>query len=210
MWTGPGKSTLKKAKTVPSACKVMATIFWDSHRIIIIFYLQKGKTVTGEYYSSLLDRFDPTVKEKRPHLAKKSAFPPQNTPSHTSAISMAKLFYLRYEILPHPPCFPDLSSSDYFLFPNMKTWLGRNRFSLNEDIIAAKNEYFEGFDKNYFLEGIKELEYLYNNFLDLIKHFDGTSPGENSKQEKKKINSHSALVITDASFLIKIKFTFNA
>ena len=33
----------KKTKTVPSAGKVMATIFWDSHGIILIDYLQKGK-----------------------------------------------------------------------------------------------------------------------------------------------------------------------
>ena len=38
MWTGPGESAPKKAKTVPSAGKVMATIFWDSHGIILIDY----------------------------------------------------------------------------------------------------------------------------------------------------------------------------
>ena len=57
MWIRPGESAPKKAKTVPSAGKVMATIFWDSHGIILIDYLQKGKTITGEYYASLLDRF---------------------------------------------------------------------------------------------------------------------------------------------------------
>ena len=43
---------------------------------------------------------------------------------------------------------------DYFLFTSMKTWLGGKRFSSNEEIIAATNEYFERFDKNYLLEGI--------------------------------------------------------
>ena len=55
MWTGPGESAPKKAKTVQSAVKVMATISWDSHGIILIDYLQKGKNITGEYYASLLD-----------------------------------------------------------------------------------------------------------------------------------------------------------
>ena len=49
----------------------MATIFWDSHRIILIDYLQKGKTITGEYYVWLLDRFDAILKEQRLHLVKK-------------------------------------------------------------------------------------------------------------------------------------------
>ena len=90
-----------------------------------------------------------------------------NAPAHSSAIATAKLFDLRYEILPHPPYTPDLAPFDYFLFPNMKTWLGGKRFSSNEVIIAATNEYFEGFDKNYFLEGIKKLEYRYNKCIQL-------------------------------------------
>ena len=49
----------------------------------------------------------------------------------------------------------------------MKTWLGRKRFSSNEEIIAGTNKYFEGFDKNYFLEGIKKLEYGYNKCIQL-------------------------------------------
>ena len=34
MWTWPGESAPKKAETVLSAGKVMATIFWESHGII--------------------------------------------------------------------------------------------------------------------------------------------------------------------------------
>ena len=73
MWTGPGESAPKKAMTVPSAGKVMATIFWDSHGILLIGYPQKGKTTTGEYYASLLYRFYAILKEKRPYLAKKKS-----------------------------------------------------------------------------------------------------------------------------------------
>ena len=167
MWTGPGESALKKAKTVPSAGKVMATIFWDSDGIILNDYLQKGKTITGEYYASLLDRFDAILKKKRPHLAKKVLFHHDNAPAHTSVIATAKLFDLRYEILSHPPYSPDLAPSDYFLFPNMKIWLGGKRFSSNEETIAATNEYFEEFDKNYFLEDIKKLEYRYIKCIQL-------------------------------------------
>ena len=147
MWTGPGESALKKAKMVPSAGKVMATIFWDLHGIILMDYLQKRKTITEEYYASLLDRFDAILKEKQPHLAKKVFFYHDNAPANTSAIRTAKLFDLRNETLPHPPDSLDLVPSDYFLFPNMKFWLGGKRFSSNEDITAATNEYFEGLIK---------------------------------------------------------------
>ena len=91
----------------------------------------------------------------------------ENAPAYTSAIATAKLFDLRYEILPHPPYSPGLAPSEYFTFHNMKTWLGGKRFSSNEEIIAVRNEYFEGFDKNYFLKGIKTLEYCYNKWIQL-------------------------------------------
>ena len=70
----------------------MATIFWDSHGIILIDSLQKRGTITREYYASLLDRFDAILKEKRPHLTKKVLFHHDNAPAHTSAIATAKLF----------------------------------------------------------------------------------------------------------------------
>ena len=55
MWTGSGESAPQIAKTVPSAGKAMATIFWGLRGIILIDNLQKGKTITEEYYASLLD-----------------------------------------------------------------------------------------------------------------------------------------------------------
>jgi len=53
-WTSPGEPAPKKAKTVPSAGKVMATVFWDSQGVIYIDYLEKGKTVIGLYYAELI------------------------------------------------------------------------------------------------------------------------------------------------------------
>jgi hypothetical protein len=41
----------KKTRSVPSAGKVMASVFWDAEGNLFIDYLEKGKTITGEYYS---------------------------------------------------------------------------------------------------------------------------------------------------------------
>jgi len=57
---------------VPFAGKIMATVFWDSRGIIFTDYLEKRRTITGQYYADLLDRFDAELKKKWPHLAKKS------------------------------------------------------------------------------------------------------------------------------------------
>ena len=55
---------LQKSKNCFSVGKVMATVFWDSHGVILIDYLQKGKTVTGTYYASLLDKLKAELVEK--------------------------------------------------------------------------------------------------------------------------------------------------
>jgi hypothetical protein len=61
----------KKTRSVPSAGKVIASVFWDAEGILFINYLERGKTITGEYYSNLLTRLDEKIYEKRRGLQKK-------------------------------------------------------------------------------------------------------------------------------------------
>jgi hypothetical protein len=85
-------------------------VFWDAEGILFIDYLEKGKTITGEYYSNLLSRLDEKICEKRPGLQKKKIiFHQDNAPAHKSVLAMGKLRYLHYELLEHPPYSPDLS-----------------------------------------------------------------------------------------------------
>ncbi|XP_048253216.1 histone-lysine N-methyltransferase SETMAR-like [Haliotis rufescens] len=64
-WTGFASPRPKKFKTQPSAGKVMATIFWDTKGVLLIDYLPRGQTITGEYYSDLLDRLRTVILAKR-------------------------------------------------------------------------------------------------------------------------------------------------
>jgi len=50
---------------------VGASVFWDTEGILYIDFLEKGKTITGKYYSNLLTRLDEKIREKRPGLQKK-------------------------------------------------------------------------------------------------------------------------------------------
>jgi hypothetical protein len=49
----------------------MALAFWDAEGILFIDYLEKGKTITREYYSNLLTRLDKKIREKRLGVQKK-------------------------------------------------------------------------------------------------------------------------------------------
>jgi histone-lysine N-methyltransferase SETMAR len=55
-WREAGCSEPKKTRSIPSAGKVMASVFWDAEGILFIDYLEKGKTITGKYYSILFNQ----------------------------------------------------------------------------------------------------------------------------------------------------------
>ena len=94
----PNEFAPKRIKTGLSDTKVTATIFWNSKEIILIEFLEKGRTTTSQYYSELLDQFEEKLKETRPHLAKKKVlFHHDNAPTHSSGIVAAKLHELRYK-----------------------------------------------------------------------------------------------------------------
>lgn len=167
-WVEPSGSAPKRPKTQQSAGKVMASVFWDAQGIIFIDYLEKGKTITGAYYSSLLDRLKEEVKQKRPHLAKKKIrYHHDNAPSHSSLIAQGKLYELGFELVPQPPYSPDLAPSDFYLFPNLKRWLSGKRFYSNDELKAETDAYFEGLPKSYYLDGIKKLEDHWRRCIDL-------------------------------------------
>lgn len=66
---------------------------------------------------------------------------------------MAKIHKLGYQLLTHSAYSLKLSPCYYFLFQNLKKWLGGMRFGLNEEVINETNIYFEGIEKTYYLEG---------------------------------------------------------
>ena len=70
---------------------------------------------------------------------------------HTSVIAMAKIHELSYELLSYSPNF---APSDFNLFPRLKIFLVRPRFSTTEELTAEVEGYFAGLEKCHFEDGI--------------------------------------------------------
>jgi histone-lysine N-methyltransferase SETMAR len=114
----------------------MASVFSDAKGILFNDYLEKGNTMTREYYSNLLTRLNEKICEKGPGLQKKKIiFHQDNAPAHKSVLAMGNLRDLYYELLEHPPCSPDLAPSDFCLFPKLKLFLAAQRFSSNQEVM---------------------------------------------------------------------------
>jgi histone-lysine N-methyltransferase SETMAR len=80
---------------------------------------------------------------------------------------LGKLRDLTYELLEHPPYSPDLAPPDFFLFTKFKLFLAGQRFSSNQETIAAVEGYFADLTKNHYRDGIMALEHRCNKCISL-------------------------------------------
>ena len=104
----------------------------------------------------LTENFD--IKVRKSLAKEKVLFHLDNAPVHTSVIAIAKINEVKFTLLPHAPYLPNLAPSDYFLFPNLKKWLGDQRFTNNEEMESAVNGYFEELNDSHYKQGIKAIE----------------------------------------------------
>ncbi|KAL1446983.1 hypothetical protein WDU94_003680 [Cyamophila willieti] len=118
---------------------------------------------TKEQFKQWTAKDKPAPKKAKavPSAAKDSA------PAHTSAVSMAKLHESRYELLPHPPYYPDMAPCVYHLFPNLKKWLGGKKFSNDNEVKQAVNGYFEDLDQSTYKTDIQALEHRWTKCIAL-------------------------------------------
>ena len=129
-------------KRVSPAWKVMASIFWDSHCVVMVDYLEEGCTINGAYNAEKLRRLhQEIVKRKEGKLTGGVLLFQDYAPTHTSQVAMTATTKCSFEVLPHPQYSPDLAPSDFCLFPYLKTNLPGRNFGSNEGIIDAVDEY---------------------------------------------------------------------
>ncbi|GFX77918.1 histonelysine Nmethyltransferase SETMARlike [Trichonephila clavipes] len=134
--------------------------------------------------------------EKQPHLQKKkNLFHQDNTPYHTSSVTMAKIHELWFELLDHPFYSPDLAPSDFLLFHHLKIALGGQRVSSNEEAITFVNNYFAEKNAEYGLDGLQRWKHRWGECVELQK-------GNLGKNKIKK-NQKKCLVIFVGRKLLK-------
>ena len=95
----------------------MLSIWWDWKGILYFELLRAGKTINSDVYCQQLDKLKTEIEKKTPRIDQQEGrrLPPrQRTTSHIFE-DLEKLRELDWEILSHPPYFPDLAPSDYHL-----------------------------------------------------------------------------------------------
>jgi len=67
-WKHKESPTPTKLKVVPSASKVIATVFWDMRGVLLVEFQELGRTVNALSYCSLLERLKTVIRTKRKGL----------------------------------------------------------------------------------------------------------------------------------------------
>jgi len=73
-----------------------------------------------------------------------------NAPAHRALATQKKLAYLGFQCLDHPTYSPDLSPTDYHLFPGLKKQLKGRHFSSHVEVIAVAETWLDGQPSEFF------------------------------------------------------------
>ena len=111
----------------------MASIFWDSLGVIMIDYLEQGRTINGAYQAGTLRRLCQEIARKRWwKLTCGVLLLQDNVPANTSQVAMTVATECEFKSLPHPPYSPNMTPSDFYLFPKLKYHLRGAQYESNE------------------------------------------------------------------------------
>ena len=125
----------------------------------MIDYLQQGRTINGAYYAAELRRLHQEIaRKRRGKLTRDVLLLQDNAPAHTSQVAMTAATECGFEVFPHPSYSLDMAPSDFYLFPKLKSNLRGTQFGSKEGAIEAVNKYLEDQRKDFYLQGISNLE----------------------------------------------------
>ena len=68
-------------------------------------------------------------------------------------------------LIPHPAFSPDLATSDFFLFPNLKKDICGRHFRSDEQVVTAVEEWVNGKDPDFFSSGLMALEHRWSKCI---------------------------------------------
>ena len=146
----------------------MGSIFWDSQGLIIIHYLEQGRTINGVYYACELRRLRLEIARKRRRkLTRGVLLFQENAPTHTSQVVMTAVTECGFEIFPQSPYSTDMAPSDLYLFQKLKSHLRGTQYGSNEGVIEAVNEYLGDQQKASCFEGIRKLGQRWATYIAL-------------------------------------------
>jgi len=84
-----------------------------------------------------------------------------SSPAHTLSQGLTETQNAGFELLRHPSYSPDLSLSDFYLFPKLKNFMKGRKFTDDNDVICTANGWLEDEDQEFFYNGRESLDQVH-------------------------------------------------
>jgi hypothetical protein len=136
-----------RERDVTESPELMLTIAWNPSRAHVVAAFSKGLKSNAGYYTyttKILERIKNWWKGPGAGSARKWNVHADNARHHTAKLSMDFMDANRMTRVLHPPCSPDLTPSDFFLFGNVKRQLSGCFFDHADDRLTSVEEILNG------------------------------------------------------------------
>jgi histone-lysine N-methyltransferase SETMAR len=134
-WKHPSSPSTIKFNVMPSAGKVMLTVFWDYQGVLLAHFQKHGENVnSASYFEVLLKLWEAIHRKHQGQLAEWVLLHHDNARPHTAQATQERIRELQWELLEHPPYSPDSAPSDFHLFGLLKIHLGGRRFTDDKEV----------------------------------------------------------------------------
>ena len=108
----------KKLQSVPSAGKIVVTVFWDEKGVILVNFSLRGKSLW------------PSLNLSHKKNVCTVLLPDSTRPHTTEAMTR-----FRWTVLQHPPYSPDLAPSDYHMFGPLEKSVWGHHYASDEALV---------------------------------------------------------------------------
>ncbi|GBM78005.1 hypothetical protein AVEN_33660-1 [Araneus ventricosus] len=141
----------------------MCTVFWDRQGILLVEFLPRGEPSMRDDTVKYCENCGVQFKTKGEECSVKAlcCFMTTHVP-HSAGVTQNLIQQFGWEHVDHPPCSPDLASSDYHLFLNLKRDFGRRRFDSVDDSKNFVQQWLSSLVASFFEDGIDKLVFRYD------------------------------------------------
>ena len=102
----------------------MMIIFWDKVGVLLTEYLQRGTTINGAYYASIIERLrSVTVEKGNGKVSRRVLLFHDNTPIQNCNIVQAAIRQVDFIELNHRACSLDIAPTNYHPPSNLNKFL---------------------------------------------------------------------------------------
>ena len=138
--------------------KIMVTVQWSAASLSHYSFLNPSKTIISEKYAQQINEMHQKLQCLQPALVNRMVpiLLHDNAWPHITQPTLQKLNELGYEVLPYPPCSPDLTPTHYPFFKHLDNFLQRKHFHNQQEAENPFQELFKSWSSYFYATGINK------------------------------------------------------